>query len=94
MNGPVPILGAQSVPALLNVTGISVDGRVEPLSFRNALIVALAHAVLTRESSTLAPSGHLGRLVVNLADAILAAAAAPSSAQASPAVDGAAVQGG
>lgn len=76
--------GARDVPAMIAFEGLEMPDGHGIASLRDRLIAVAMHAILSRESSTLAPSGHLGRLVVGLADAVLAARAAPSPAPASP----------
>jgi hypothetical protein len=77
---------SQMAPTMVQIQAMDTATGVVLDTLRDRLIVALAPAIVSRESSTLAPSGHLGRLVVNLADAILAARDAQSVSPASSAL--------
>lgn len=65
-------------------TGENGQGPIEVESRRERFVLAALHAILTRETSTLANARTIGHLAVNFADAALAAMAAPSPAPASP----------
>lgn len=84
----VPILGQQSIPMGVNLTGLETATGIALESRRERFVMVALHALISRESSAAIGSTPLARVAVRFADAALAAMAGqPLETATTPAAD-------